>query len=319
MEKINTFNSREVKRSPEVMATRLKELLQEMSGRLNAELSEYLPTSVQGMDLVDENGSICNYLYSSELGGSIKPELIEKYSQFVETRERDWSAVDDERVRKYYLDQYGADTDEKILQAWYNEKLKSNGSLAEMAVTLLMHKFLKDDFYVLRTNSYDDYAHGVDNFIVEKATGAVVCTFDEFLGSEEDDRFHKKLDRERRQAIKHGATITYGLGIEYDEENKRQIVPKTIRDVPTFTLPINKAQCIELINDLGDNLDEAIGGISMEVFRHIVSSMLTQAEYFKEDLPEDSPVLAQVNDFTVVLTGIQKRLDSDVNLDGTNE
>ncbi len=305
MEKFNTPERR--KKSPEMMAKQLEGLLLEMSESLNRELDEHLPDSVKGMGLVDEKGAVREDLYSSEHEGPIKPEQIEKYNQFVETREQDWSAFGDERVRKFYSEQYGADTDEKFMEAWHAERLKSNGSLAEMSVTLLMHKFLGDNFYVLRTNAYDDYSHGVDNFIVEKSTGTVVCTFDEFLGSSEDERFLKKLDRERKQAVSHGATITYGLGVEYTEDNERQIMPKTIRDVPTFTLPINKEQCLELIDDLGDSLDSEVGELSTEVFKSIISSLATQAEYFKEDLSADSPVLARVNEFMAALVKIQEQ------------
>jgi hypothetical protein len=290
-----------------------------MSDVVNQELEEYLPEAFKGIGLIDERGAVREELYSSENGGPIKPEQIEKYQQFNETREHDWSAFDDERVRKYYLEKYGADTDEKFMQAWHDERLKSNGSLTEMAVTVLLHKFLKDDFYVLRTNTYDDYAHGVDNFIVEKSTGMVVCTFDEFFGTVEDDKFLKKLDRERQQAVKHGATITYGLGVEYDSENNKQIVPKTIRDVPTFSLPISKEQCLELIDDLGENLNEEMGEISINVFKHIISSMVDQAKYFKDNLPENSPVLARVNEFMDALTRVQEQFIETVNLDRTNE
>ncbi|MEY3784511.1 MAG: hypothetical protein RLZZ230_833 [Candidatus Parcubacteria bacterium] len=320
MENFNKLNSQESKkRSPEAMVGQLKGLLLEMSAGLNTELEEYLPDSFKGVGLVDEKGAVRENLYNSENGGPLESEQIENFNQFISTREQDWSAFDDERVRKFYLEKYGADTDEKFMQAWHDEKIKSNGALAEMAVTLLMHKFLKDDFYVLRTNAYDDYAHGVDNFIVEKTTGTVVCTFDEFLGSSDDDRFHKKLDRERKQAIQHGATITYGLGVEYTEENKRQIIPKTIRDVPTFTLPINKEQCLELINDLGESLDAEVGEVSIKVFKSIIASLATQAEYFKDDLSEGSPVLARVNEFMTALVGIQERFHDELNLDGTNE
>lgn len=310
----NFTNNEKKKKTPEMMVTQLRGLLLEMSNELNSELDAYLPESLKGMGLVDDKGAIRGDMYNAEFGGPIQPDKIEKFNLFVETREQDWSAIDDERVRKFYAERYGANTDEEFMQVWRNERLASNGSLAEMAVTVLLHKVLKDDFYVLRTNAYDDYAHGVDNFIVEKSTGTIVCTFDEFLGSSEDERFHKKLDREREQAIKHGATITYGLGVEYSEDNRRQIMLKTIRDIPTFTLPINKEQCLKLIDDLGESLGIEVGGVSIEVFKHIINSLSIQAEHFKIDLPNNSPVLARVNDFMVTLKNVQERFNDNINL-----
>lgn len=312
MEKFNQIIGKENKKSPEMMVDQLKKLLIQVSENINSELREYFPNTVETINLVNEAGVISEELYKADLGGPISLEQIEKYQQFVETRERDWSAFDDEKVRQFYAERYGSQTDEEFMQAWHNERIKSNGSLAEMAVTVLLHKFLKDDFYVLRTNPYDDYAHGVDNFIVEKNTGVVVCTFDEFFGSVDDDRFHKKLDRERRQATKHGATITYGLGVQYSEDNKKQIIPQTIRNVPTFTLPINKEQCLALIDDLGEDLEQEVGDVSSEVFKHIISSMVTQAEYFKVDLLDDSPVLARVNEFMSALIKIQAKFTNDL-------
>ncbi len=312
------FNAQERnKNTPEAMVESLKEMVLKMSDDINDEIREFLPEEIRDGDLVDKNGMVREEMYSSEYGGPISPERIKQFKQFIETRERDWSGADDERVRKYFYNKYNISTEEELVEVWKEEKEKSEGSLAEMAVTLLMHKFLKDDFYVLRTNPYDDYAHGVDNVIIEKKTGAVVCTFDEYMGSDEDDRFIKKLDQERGKAMKHGATVTYGLGVENGEGGgKRKIVPQTVRDIPTFALPISKEESHALISELSEDLND---DVSMEVFAKIITSLSEQSGYYKENLPEGSPVLARVEDFMQALSGIQKRFDIDVNIDGDIE
>ena len=48
-----------------------------------------------------------------------------------------------------------------------------------MAIMVLLHKMLKDDFVVLRSAKRDDYAGGVDMLIVNRKTGAVICAIDD--------------------------------------------------------------------------------------------------------------------------------------------
>ncbi len=297
--------STERKRSPEAAYERLRGLLTEMAHDINTELAPHLPEDLQQTGLVDERGAIRDTAYLDTQGGPFSEERIEEFRMFVRTRERDWCEPDNPKVQDYYHHKHNAHTEDEILTAWRSERNKHDGALAEMAVTVLMHKYLKDEFYVLRTNIYDDYAHGIDNLIVEKATGAVICTFDEFVGSVEDERFQKKLHRERKQAHDQGAKIDYGIGIRHDIDGTRNVERKAVRHVPTFTLPIEKTQLQSLLHELGDTLDNPPSAATHETFTHIISSLSEQATMFKKTLSSESPVRARADEFMEALIRIQ--------------
>jgi hypothetical protein len=298
---------RERRHTPEVAHERLRILLAEMAHTVNAAFTPHLPEALHTTGLVDERGAIRDTAYLAEHGGPLSEERIEEFRMFVKTRERDWCEPENPNVQDYYRRKCNAQTEEEILTAWRKERSMHDGALAEMAVTILMHKFLQDEFYVLRTNTYDDYAHGIDNLIIEKATGAVICTFDEFVGSIEDERFQKKLTRERKQARDQGAKIDYGIGITHQTDGTVHVERKAVRHVPTFTLPINKTQLHTLLKELGETLDQPQSTATLETFTHIITSLAEQATMFKNDLPPESPVRARADEFMAALARIQQQ------------
>jgi hypothetical protein len=299
----NAVSKQEKKQSPEQAHEKLQQLLGEMSNEINAELAPLLSEKLHSV--VDEHGAIRDDIFAKEHGGPLTSERIREYRAFVRTRERDWSGADDEKIQKYYRDVRGATNEEELIAAWKTERNKHDGALAEKAITILMYQFLKDEFFVLRTNTYDDYAHGIDNLIIEKSTGAVVCTFDEFIGSVDDERFQKKLTRERKQAQKQGATIEYGLGLVRGENGASYFECTAVRHVPTFTLPIQKEELSGLIQSLGDTVDRTSEGAHISLFSHIATSLAEQARTYMDELPEHSPVRARVVEFMSALTRIQ--------------
>jgi len=59
------------------------------------------------------------------------------------------------------------------------EREHSLGDKMEKLKTVIFYKFLKDGFYVTRSSRYDDIKNGIDNIILDKKTGNIICALDE--------------------------------------------------------------------------------------------------------------------------------------------
>lgn len=109
------------------------------------------------------------------------------------------------------------------------------GEKLEMLKTAIFNKFLGQKFIVARTNLADDIDRGVDNVILERQTGNVVCAFDEvadIVGKTYQDKAAKILEKNVESA---GASLKYGLGID---EKTKKVIPQSIRNVPIFYLAL---------------------------------------------------------------------------------
>jgi hypothetical protein len=74
------------------------------------------------------------------------------------------------------------------------ESLLSDGERFEVLKTIVFYKFLNEKFIIVRTSSYDDVQNHVDNLIVEKETGNIVCAFYE-VSAISGPEFIKKQER----------------------------------------------------------------------------------------------------------------------------
>lgn len=148
---------------------------------------------------------------------------------------------------------------EEMHQAWKEKQkeVKSKKSdIVEMMTTLLLHKNLHEDYEVVRASQYDDY-QGVDNIIVHKVSGAVICAFDDVhdfnfsSGSNEE----KKIKFVKKSAENGGSTIKYGFTFKDGE-----FVKQKIENVPKLYLaftPIEFGKALELVNTKNiDSLEE---------------------------------------------------------------
>lgn len=155
-----------------------------------------------------------------------------------ETSESDKKAVIDLET-KWAAEQH------KTLAEWRYSKDKNPSNITEMAVTLVLHRLLKNRFIVARASAYDDYHYGVDNVLIDKETGAVVCGFDEVLGYEGDDGAEIKDAKTKKILARGGTSLKYGATIEAG-----QIKRQELKNIPTFFLSLSKAELDILLKDL---------------------------------------------------------------------
>ncbi|MEI7451786.1 MAG: hypothetical protein WCK37_01130 [Candidatus Falkowbacteria bacterium] len=182
---------------------------------------------------------------------------------------------------------------------WNKKREESNGILVEKAITVLLDKVLGADFIVTRTSLYDDYRHGVDNLLIDKATGAAICGFDEVqvANIEESDKNeeikkHKILENNDKY---NGTFVKYGATIR-DGEFKRC----SLHNVPTFFLSLSENDLAEIAADLEH---EAVSDKERSVLLRMIASMEKQMiEIYGEHSTLD-------NDWRAERLELKKRLE----------
>lgn len=143
----NTFDRKEGHENTPL----LLDFLKETSERLNVELRE----KQKGIP-VDEQMSVDNTLRI------IPPSAL-------------YSDEDRNKTADYQRIYHGGD-DMDIVKK--DESIRA-GSVFEMLKTAIMNKKLAGQFIVVRSSYYDDYCNGVDNVIVHKETGDIICAIDD--------------------------------------------------------------------------------------------------------------------------------------------
>jgi len=159
----------------------------------------------------------------------------------------------------------------KTLENWQRDTEKNASNLTEMALTVLLQKYLGDDFIIARSSEYDDYNNGVDQVIIYKPTGEVVCGFDEVIGKDGNDGSEKKKEKLEHIMAKGGARIKYGAKLE-----NGQLIRAEIKNIPAFFMGINKIELGRLLESLKNN-PEKNGEVEKEIFSKLLISLENQA------------------------------------------
>lgn len=152
---------------------------------------------------------------------------------------------------------------------WRRDKDLNPSGLTEMALTLLLHKFLKNDFIIARASSYDDYNNGVDQVIIDKKTGTVVCGFDEVITHFKDGESPKKEKKIEDKMKNGGARLKYGATVVGNRLERRPL-----RNIPAFYLALTKEDLVKILAALKSG-----GNVSHEeenIFNHLSESLKKQ-------------------------------------------
>jgi len=146
------------------------------------------------------------------------------------------------------------------------------GDVFEMLTTSILHKNLGKDFIVTRTSEYDDARNKVDNLILERETGNIVCAFDE-IGAASGERFEEKknkvLDRNWQRG---GADLKYGISLEKKTE-KMELKKGAVYQIPLFYLAMSKEEIKKALDD---------PGLEGKIFHDFVNSVNEQIKKIKE-------------------------------------
>ncbi|MCK4453744.1 hypothetical protein KAU51_00090 [Candidatus Parcubacteria bacterium] len=240
---------------------------------------------------------------------------IEKLSNFLkeiaESLRTEKVPVDDDcRIdMDVFKDIYNVEKDKKSIQRaeskWLGyedlneeekraEKLKHTGEQLEMLVTAILGKFLGKDFIVVRSSRYDDIKNQIDNLILEKETGNVICAFDE-VGESRGPRFEEKkeaiLDKDREQ----GGVLKYGLKIEKGE---LKLDPQ--KNIPVFYLALKEGLIKKGVKEFIPSSEDK-SDFEDKLFEHFKTSILSQISALLLELKLNPEIEKRISYFEEVL------------------
>ena len=172
----------------------------------------------------------------------------------------------------------------ELEKKWHKEEKEKNfGELWEKAKTVILNKIIGTEFIVVRASKHDDYENGVDNIIIDKETGNVVCAFDEVSAEEGTEKEAEKSAKVEGKNKEGGATIKYGITV--NEENK--IIKKEIKNIPVFYLRLSGRDLVKLLHKM-DYESEEPSEIELNVFDSLTNSLKEQlGELKNKDIPKD--------------------------------
>lgn len=165
---------------------------------------------------------------------------------------------------------------EKNREEWQRKNELKESSLAEKAITLLLNKGLGEQFIVVRASLYDDYNNGVDNVIVDKKSGNVVCGFDDVLGNIGDDGKEKKAKKVSNKMKKGGVSLKYGLSFN---QEKLEICQQ--KNLPAFYISLSKKELTNLWKIFKEN-KKSINQEEKNILIKWLISMKEQIDYYGE-------------------------------------
>ncbi len=201
---------------------KLTEAMSEVATEVNTELYRRW----QQKALVDEQGRLVenNFTKDYQSGPYTNGEINADNKKIAE-QEKSWAGS-------------------QRIEEWKKSKDRAKSNQLEMVITLLLHKALGDKYLVVRSTAYDDYFNGVDNLILDKNTGEVICAFDDFNDNSLDAERH--LSKEKKMARKNaeGVKVKYGLTIK-----NNKIQRQAISNTPIFLLSMDSRQLDADLND----------------------------------------------------------------------
>lgn len=220
-------------------------------------------------------------------------EVNEEFGDFLDDEARIkmvGESTDRDQKEVAEIEEYFARGRQQDLDVWREGKKNHPSTIAEMAATAVLHKFIGKDFIVARATDYDDYKNGVDNVLIDKKTGAVICGFDEVLGAVGDGgvrmkeemiaKSNKKAERKRDGAhLKYGATITNSV-----------LERKSMSNLPTFFLSLSREELMLLLEDIEKNQSNG-GEYERKMFDKFISLIENQAQQNEEK--EIDPILRE--------------------------
>lgn len=183
-------------------------------------------------------------------------EEIEKDKQFVEEKEKGW---------------YG-DLSEKEKE---EEILKSDGEKLELLKNSIFNKNLGSEFIITRSSRYDDIKNGVDNVLLERKTGNVICALDEvgdISGVEYERKKDKILERNRDN---HGAKIKYGLSLK-EESGEMKLKLGKVDNIPIFYIALSKSMISKALTNFNPSPEQS--DFEKKLFDYFISTLDSQVK-----------------------------------------
>lgn len=275
-------------KKPEDYFDQLESMLQKMASEINAEFGPLVKDDCS----IDERG-FSPEIYPREeaerdarleAGGAL--EINDKSRPFWKEKIAKRLRVTPEQV-----------TDKMIQAEFRRDRKKKHGFIAEMAVTGILHKALRDRFLVTRASNFDDLRHGIDNVIVDRQTGTVVCAFDDVTDEKQGEREKEKQTRIKQKARQGGSRIKYGLTFEKSPETGECLLAKKgVQNVPTFYLSLTKDELSQALAGMDFDPDSPQTETESRMFSKMFALIQDQMKIIRAENPK-SPALETMDFF----------------------
>jgi hypothetical protein len=276
--------------------------LNQMSEVINEEFKSKI-----GTNLLLEDGSVnMNAYEKGKKNGPFRKTIDPRNSG-----EREFGTIkyDKETVTtlesRFALKRFPSESEESAVKKYRRERRQGSWAQLEMALTLVFHKILSEEFLVVRASQYDDYMNGVDYLIINRKTGNVACSFDGFNSKAGDLKHAEKMYKTIDKAKKGGAKVKYGISFEKNQD-VQEIARKPVEHVVPFNISLNDDDELQdLLAGMETNITGAVTPIEKKVFETVMKSLQEQQEILaKEDLPED--MKTELNSFKTSFEQMQK-------------
>ena len=160
------------------------------------------------------------------------------------------------------------------------------GRKLEALKTAIFHKFLGKEFLIARSSPYDDFKNKIDNVILEKKTGNLVCAFDEvgdMSGPAYEEKKAKVLERDVKEK---GGKLKYGLKFGKDQ---KKLVLGEADQIPILYLALDKRHIEGGIKNLIPSFEEK-SEYEKQLWKYFTASLNAQIQYLNIE-PQLEPAL----------------------------
>ena len=268
---------------PKNITERLTNMLHDIASDINIEVEKKFGV----IDLVNPDCTVSMSGFSNKKkGGIYQDEVVQGDSRKIKEMEIVFSGAEKPRVQEFHKTK-GINTVEDIVEHWRENKVRGKSGQAEIAISILLHKVLHEKFLVVRASTYDDYNGGVDNIVLNKETGEVICAFDEVHDSFGGKETNKKIEKIQKIALKGGAKARYGIQLE-----NVVLTRSKMENIPVFYLSLNQDELAELLAHMNYDPHGNQTAIERMVFSKLVQSLREQ-KIFLESLNGLIPILKE--------------------------
>jgi|WetSurMetagenome_2_1015567.scaffolds.fasta_scaffold69470_3 hypothetical protein len=263
-----------VKTRAERTGERMAEHISDIAREINQEIKENYGVE----SFLNTDGSINMETYAARNPVLISEKDLEDDKKTIQDKEKIFTGVINESKRKYF----GVETDEEVIEEFKKEKLGDKSKQMEMIALSVLYKVLKEKYIVVHSSVYDDYENGMDNILVDKETGDVICAFDELHNNPRGTRYDEKMEKVIKAAKTGGKTIRYGFTIE-----NKKIAERPMRNLPIFMLSLTDIQLNDAIRDVSLSTKGSPNKEEIKIMHIFIENLRFQLEEIRKNkLPD---------------------------------
>jgi len=178
---------------------------------------------------------------------------------------------------------------------------KQSGEKLEMLKTGIFNKFLSDNLVIVRASRFDDIKNGVDNVMINRQNGSVVCALDE-VGEIRGVRFEDKKEQVLKKNHKGGINLKYALTVQ-----NGQIKPgKAIDSVPIFYLALSPEYIQKGIQEFVSSADKPPSDYERKIFDYFISSLDAQIKALELNTELKTSLKERMSNFKTTISQVKQ-------------